>query len=178
MKIRPSLHATQVTDNENIPRCRARVEHRVVEPHGSDQRAVKVQAAETLLAACRAGDAEAVSNEALRLNAHAEGAHYLLAQIAEQRRDGAGAEREYREEIRLCAWDCKVRFNLALLLGQRNEHQQQVQLLESTERIAPEFSEVDGSGPARSAVVPGFVDQYCVTESVRSLVPDTLLWMR
>jgi arylsulfatase A-like enzyme/tetratricopeptide (TPR) repeat protein len=112
------------------------------ESEASDPSAVKVQAAETLLVARRPADAESVLNDALRLNAHTEGAHYLLAQIAEQGRDGAEAEREYREEIQLCPWDYKARFNLALLLGQRNEHQEQVQLLESIPKVAPEFSEV------------------------------------
>jgi arylsulfatase A-like enzyme/tetratricopeptide (TPR) repeat protein len=108
----------------------------------SDPSAVKMQTAETLVVAQRLADAESVLKDALRLNAHTEGAHYLLAQIAEQRRDGTGAEREYREEIRLYPWDYKARFNLALLLDQRDEHKEQVALLESIPNVAPEFSDV------------------------------------
>ena len=108
----------------------------------TDASAVKMQTAETLIAARRFADAESTVNEALRMNAHVEGAHYLLAQIAEQRRDAAGAEHEYREEIRLNPWDYKARFNLALLLGERKEHREQVTLLESIPKLAPEFTDV------------------------------------
>lgn len=108
----------------------------------SDRSAVKMQTAETLVVAQRPADAESVLKDTLRLNAHVEGAHYLLAQIAEQRGERAGAEREYREEIRLYPWDYKARFNLALLLDQRDEHKEQVALLESIPRVAPEFSDV------------------------------------
>ena len=53
-----------------------------------------MQTAETLVVAQRPAAAESVLKDVLRLNAHVEGAHYLLAQIAEQRGEGAGAERD------------------------------------------------------------------------------------
>src|SRR4030095_4553476 len=70
------------------------------------------------------------------------GAHYLLAQIAEQRRDGARAEREYRLEMGIAPWDYRAAFNLAAIVGARKDHRDQVALLESIPPIAPDFSDV------------------------------------
>jgi tetratricopeptide (TPR) repeat protein len=106
----------------------------------SDELAVRI--AETYVDMGRLTEAENVLNGVLGRQPHASNAHYLLAQIAERRGDAVLAEREYRLEIATSAWDYRARFNLALLVGQRGEHGEQVELLQSIPKLAPQFHDV------------------------------------
>jgi tetratricopeptide (TPR) repeat protein len=136
----------------------------------------RMQAATTLFAMHRFADAEAAVTAALAIDRHAAGAHYLLAQIAEQRGDGPGAEREYRTEMAEAPWDYRVRFNLALLLSRRGAHREELALLESIPALAPGFSEVyfflakailDVGDPAR------FPDAAAAAAKGLELAPDS-----
>jgi arylsulfatase A-like enzyme/thioredoxin-like negative regulator of GroEL len=103
---------------------------------------IRMQYAQTLFAMNRPGDSERVVRETLQHGRLVAGAHYLLAQIAEQRLDLQSAEREYRNEIAGSPWDYRARFNLALLIGQRGAHAEEIELLESIPPLAPQFGEV------------------------------------
>jgi arylsulfatase A-like enzyme/tetratricopeptide (TPR) repeat protein len=102
----------------------------------------RLKLAEMLIKMDRPGEAESVLTSALAADTRLAGAHYLLAQIAEERRDLARAEREYRLEMELAPWDYRAAFNLAAIAGGRKDHREQVALLEAIPRIAPEFGEV------------------------------------
>jgi arylsulfatase A-like enzyme/tetratricopeptide (TPR) repeat protein len=102
----------------------------------------RMRVAETLIKMGRLTEADQVLSSALAVDSHISGAHYLLAQIAEQQHDLQRAEREYRLEMALSTWDYRAPFNLAALVGGRNDHAEQVGLLESIPRIAPQFPEV------------------------------------
>jgi choline-sulfatase len=102
----------------------------------------RLRLAEMLIKMDRPGEAEGVLTAALAADARVAGAHYLLAQIAERRRDGARAEREYRLEMEVAPWDYRAAFNLAAIVGGRRDHREQVALLEAIPRIAPEFGDV------------------------------------
>jgi len=91
----------------------------------------------------RLDEAASAVREVLSRDAHAAGAHYLLAQIAEQQHDGPGAEREYRFEMAASSWDYRARFNLAALVGARGDHAEQLQLLEAIPKLAPGFSDIN-----------------------------------
>ncbi len=108
----------------------------------SSDAAPRMRVAETLIKIGRLSEADGVLTSAIAVEPHVAGAHYLLAQIAEQQHDLVRAEREYRLEMAVSAWDYRARFNLAALLGSRNEHREQVTLLESIPVLAPEFGEV------------------------------------
>jgi arylsulfatase A-like enzyme/thioredoxin-like negative regulator of GroEL len=103
---------------------------------------LRMQVAQTLFAMDRLADAESALNGVLAADAHAAGAHYLQAQIAERRSDGSRAESEYRKEIGESPWDYRARFNLAELLAQRGEHAEQLALLASIPKLAPNFHDV------------------------------------
>ena len=102
----------------------------------------RMQIATTLFAMGRLADAEAATEAALAADAHAAGAHYLLAQLAEQRADGSTAEREYRREITESPWEYRARFNLARLLSRRGAHGEALALLESIPPLAPDFADL------------------------------------
>ena len=102
----------------------------------------RMRLAEMLITMGRLGEAEGVLTSALAADAGLAGAHYLLAQIAEQHRDLARAEREYRLEMGVAPWDYRAVFNLAALVGARKDHREQVALLEAVPPIAPEFADV------------------------------------
>jgi tetratricopeptide (TPR) repeat protein len=102
----------------------------------------RMRVAETLIRMGRLTEADQVLSNALAADSHISGAHYLLAQIAEQQHDLQRAEREYRLEIALSTWDYRAPFNLAALVGARNDHAEQIALLEAIPRIAPQFPEV------------------------------------
>jgi len=103
---------------------------------------VRMQTARTLFAMGRTADAEGALSSLVAADPHVAGAHYLLAQIAERRDDGVGAEREYRSEIAQSPWDYQARFNLALLLTGRAAHREALALLESIPALAPHFGDV------------------------------------
>jgi tetratricopeptide (TPR) repeat protein len=103
---------------------------------------VRVEAAQAYLRLGRAAEAEEVLVQTLARNARVPEAHYLLAQIAEQRENTTRAEEEYRKEIEVNPWEYRARFNLALLLGGRGAHVEQTELLRSIPAIAPGFHEV------------------------------------
>lgn len=90
----------------------------------------------------RLAEAEQLLRRVLGEHPHASGAHYLLGQIAEQRGDTGGAEREYRLEIATSPWHYRARFNLAILLGQRGAISEQIALLESIPPLAPALFDV------------------------------------
>lgn len=102
----------------------------------------RMRVAETLIKMGRLTEADGVLSAAAAADPHISGAHYLLAQIAEQQHDLARAEREYRLEMAVSSWDYRAPFNLAALLGSKNERAEQVALLESIPRVAPQFGEV------------------------------------
>jgi predicted Zn-dependent protease len=102
----------------------------------------RMQVAQTLFAMGRFSDTESTVNGVLTADPHTAGAHYLLAQIAEQRAEGRRAESEYRSEISVSPWDYRARFNLAALLAQRGEHDERLALLESIPKLAPHFYDV------------------------------------
>jgi arylsulfatase A-like enzyme/tetratricopeptide (TPR) repeat protein len=101
-----------------------------------------VRLAETYLGMDCLAEAEKVLNRVLTQQPHASNAHYLLAQLGQRRGDAPRAEREYRLEIATSPWDFRARFNLALLLGSRGDYREQVELLESIPRVAPQFADV------------------------------------
>ena len=101
-----------------------------------------MRVAETLARMGGFTEAEQIIKSTLAENPKLGGAHYLLAFIAEQRGDLVGAAREYRTEMELTPWDHRAVFNLALLQGQRGDTRQQLQLLESIPKIAPDFGDV------------------------------------
>lgn len=103
---------------------------------------LQVQIAQTLATMGRTGEADAALDRVLATDAQAAGVHYLRAQIAEQRRDRDAAEREYRAEIANSPWDYRARFNLAHLVGERGAHDEEVELLESIPRLAPDFADI------------------------------------
>jgi arylsulfatase A-like enzyme/tetratricopeptide (TPR) repeat protein len=102
----------------------------------------RIRVAETLLNMGRLSEADRVLSDVLAANPKASGAHYLQAQIAEQQHDLPRAEREYRLEMTVSSWDYRAAFNLAALVGARNDHTEQVALLESIPPIAPNFPDV------------------------------------
>lgn len=102
----------------------------------------RMRLAEALIKMGSLTEAAAVLASATGTDPHIAGAHYLLAQIAEQQHDLVRAEREYRLEMSASPWDYRAPFNLAALVGARDDHREQVILLESIPRIAPEFGEV------------------------------------
>jgi arylsulfatase A-like enzyme/tetratricopeptide (TPR) repeat protein len=101
----------------------------------------RMRVAETLIKMGRLSEADRVLSEALAADPQTGGAHYLLAQIAEQQHDLARAEREYRLEMSISSWDYRAPFNLASLVGARKDYAEQVTLLQSIPRIAPQFAE-------------------------------------
>jgi choline-sulfatase len=102
----------------------------------------RMRLAEMLIKTSRLVEAESVLTAALAEDARLAGAHYLLAQIAEQRRDVVRAEREYRLEMDVAPWDYRAAFNLAAILGARKDHRDQVAILESIPPVAPDFADV------------------------------------
>jgi arylsulfatase A-like enzyme/Tfp pilus assembly protein PilF len=102
----------------------------------------RMRVAETLIRIGRLIEADHMLSDALASDPHISGAHYLLAQIAEEQHDLNRAEREYRLEMSLSSWDYRAPFNLAALMGARHDYVQQVALLESIPRIAPQFPDV------------------------------------
>lgn len=52
------------------------------------------------------------------------------------------AATEYRQEVDVSPWDYRARFNLALLVGQAGDHREQLALLESIPKLAPNFYDV------------------------------------
>jgi tetratricopeptide (TPR) repeat protein len=107
-----------------------------------DDTTIKMQIATTLLAMGRLADCESTLNEVLAVSPHTAGAHYLMAQIADQRRDTSRAVTEYRREIAQSPWDYRARFNLARLLAQQGGHREALELLEPIPKLAPDFYEV------------------------------------
>ena len=101
----------------------------------------RMRLAETLIRMGRLSEADSVLTAALAADPHLSGAHFLLAQVAEGQRDLARADREYRLEMSVSSWDYRAPFNLAQLVGARGDQAQQVALLESIPRIAPDFAE-------------------------------------
>jgi tetratricopeptide (TPR) repeat protein len=101
-----------------------------------------MRVAETLIRLGRLSEADRVLTDALAQDAHLSGAHFLLAQIGEQQHDPTRAEREYRLEMQTSSWDYRAPFNLAALVAARGDHREQVALLESIPRIAPDFPDV------------------------------------
>jgi choline-sulfatase len=102
----------------------------------------RMHLAEMLIKTGRHQEAEGVLTQVLAADARLAGAHYLLAQIAEQRHDVARAEREYRLEMDVAPWDYRAAFNLAAIVGARKDHRTQVALLEAIPPIAPDFADV------------------------------------
>jgi arylsulfatase A-like enzyme/tetratricopeptide (TPR) repeat protein len=101
----------------------------------------RMRVAETLIKMGRLSEADRVLSDALAADPHIGGAHYLLAQIADEQHDLARAEREYRLEMSISSWDYRAPFNLAALAGARKDDAEQVALLRSIPRIAPQFAE-------------------------------------
>lgn len=115
----------------------ARAEKRSAEPS-----AVKLQEARTLFEMQRFGEAERALRGALAADPHMSGAHYLLAQIAEQQQDPVRAESEYRQEIAGSPGDFQARFNLSALLGRRGNYAEELVLLQSIPALQPAFYDV------------------------------------
>jgi arylsulfatase A-like enzyme/predicted Zn-dependent protease len=90
----------------------------------------------------RVDEAERILADALATYMDVAGAHYLLAQIFEQRGDFGRAESEYRREIDTHVWDYQARFNLAMLLGRRGSFGEQAAMLDRIPPLAPAFHEV------------------------------------
>ena len=109
---------------------------------GSTDAVARMHLAEMLIKMGRHQEAEGVLTQALAGDARLAGAHYLLAQIAEQRHDVARAEREYRLEMDVAPWEYRAAFNLAAIAGARRDHRTQVTLLEAIPPIAPDFADV------------------------------------
>lgn len=107
-----------------------------------DSEELIVRLAQTYFRLGRLQDAAAILNRAIVDRPRISGAHYLLAQIAEQLGDTTGAEREYRLEIATSPWDHRARFNLAIALGRRGAIAEEIALLESILPLAPAFHEV------------------------------------
>ena len=103
---------------------------------------INVLIAQTHFQLGRLAEAEALLNQVVVEQPYASGAHYLLAQIAEQRSDPTRAEREYRLEIATSPWDYWARFSLASLLGQRRAVLEEIAMLESIPALAPAFYDV------------------------------------
>ena len=103
---------------------------------------VNMQIARTQIGMQRLPEAEATLTAVLAADPHASGAHYLMALIAEARRDPPLAEREYRREIESSPWDFQARFNLAQLLGARGDFREQAAMLRTIPQIAPGFHEI------------------------------------
>jgi choline-sulfatase len=101
----------------------------------------RMRLADMLIRVGQLAEAETLLAAVLAADSHVAGAHYLLAQIAEQQRDMARAEREYRLELAVAPWEYRAAFNLATLAGIRKDHREQVVLLESVTKTAPEFGD-------------------------------------
>jgi arylsulfatase A-like enzyme/tetratricopeptide (TPR) repeat protein len=101
-----------------------------------------MQVVQTLIAMRRYAEAESTVQSVLSTDPNAASAHYMLAQIAEARRDPMTAEFEYRQELERGPWDYRARFNLALLLGARGDRRAELAMLQSIPAIAPNFGEV------------------------------------
>ena len=110
--------------------------------HSANAVVPQMHAVETLIRMGRLSEAESILRAVLTSDPNAASGHYLLAQIAEARKDFRLAESEYRLEIERNPWEYRARFNLALLLGARNAHREQLAMLESIPPLAPQFGDV------------------------------------
>lgn len=110
--------------------------------NGAAPTLVNIQIARTQIAMQRIVEAESTLSAVLATDPHASGAHYLMAYIAEARRDLALAEREYQREIESSPGDFQARFNLAQLVGARGAFREQAAMLQTIPKIAPGFHEI------------------------------------
>jgi arylsulfatase A-like enzyme/tetratricopeptide (TPR) repeat protein len=115
---------------------------RIAAAKGASATEVNLQIARTQIRMQRLPEAEATLRAVLTADPNVSGAHYMLAHIAESRRDPVEAEREYRREIAGSPWDYQARFNLAQLLGARGAFREQAEMLQSIPQLAPGFDEI------------------------------------
>jgi len=110
---------------------------RLMRLHPASARARELQA-RSLLGQGRGAAAEPLFRKALSINPNLEGIHLALGRILlEERGDLAGAEAEFRAEVRLRPGDAEAAWRLGSVLLKKGEGKQALILLRESDRLRP-----------------------------------------